>query len=198
MKQLTKGQKTKHHLYECAIALFKKKGYNNVSVDEIVKEAGTAKGTFYVHYDSKAAIIAQMLQEYDEYYSSIEAQLDPALSVAERLESFIRSSCQFTEKVIGLDMIRVLYTTQLGSGQLEQDALREDRALYRIIRNLLSEGQSNGSFRADYSVSVMSEWLTRCIRGTFYEWTMREGSFDLSEECIRFIHAFCTGLESRN
>ncbi len=197
MQPQTKGERTKRHLYRCAIELFKKNGYQNVSVDEIVKKAGTAKGTFYVHYDSKAAVIAQMLQEYDDYYDSIEENLSPALPVTERLEVFIRSSCRFTEEVVGLDMIRVLYTTQLASGQLEQDALRRDRTLYRIILGLLDEGRRTGIFRADQSVDQMGEWLIRCLRGTFYEWTMREGAFDLSEECIRFVRAFCVGLETR-
>ena len=41
---MKKGEKTKRHIYECAIELFRTKGYDKVSVDEIVKCAGTAKG----------------------------------------------------------------------------------------------------------------------------------------------------------
>ena len=41
MQPQTKGERTKRHLYRCAIELFKQNGYQNVSVDEIVKKAGT-------------------------------------------------------------------------------------------------------------------------------------------------------------
>ncbi len=133
MEKITKGAKTKRLLYECAIELFQEKGYDNVSVDEIVKKAGTAKGTFYIYYTSKSAIITQMLRDYDDYYDAVAAKLDPAAAVTDRLESIVRSSCQFTQEAIGLDLIRVLYTEQLLPGRAEQDAMNSDRALYRII-----------------------------------------------------------------
>ena len=44
---------TKDRLCETAYKLFKEKGYNNVSVDDICKECGVAKTTFYYHLDSK-------------------------------------------------------------------------------------------------------------------------------------------------
>ena len=50
---MKKGEKTKRHIYECAIELFRTKGYDKVSVDEIVKCAGTAKGTFYIYFETK-------------------------------------------------------------------------------------------------------------------------------------------------
>ena len=195
MKKLTKGVKTKRLLYECAMELFREKGYDNVSVDEIVKKAGMAKGTFYIYFESKAAIIIQMLPEYDDYYNTVAAQMDPAAPVSERLESIVSSSCQFTQEAIGLDLIRVLYTEQLLPGRTVQDAMDSDRALYRIIHELLAEGQRAGVYRSDFDVDEMRDWLIRCIRGTFYEWCIQEGRFDLCEECVRFVRAFCLGLE---
>lgn len=196
MEKLTKGVKTKRLLYKCAIELFQEKGYDNVSVDEIVKKAGTAKGTFYIYFESKAAIITQMLQEYDDYYDTVAARMNPDAPVSERLELMVYSSCQFTQEYIGLDLIRALYMEQLLPGRSEQDAMDSNRALYRIIHKLLTEGQRDGVYRTDFDVSEMGAWLIRCIRGTFYEWCIQEGRFDLCDECVRFVRAFCRGLES--
>lgn len=195
LEKQTKGSKTKRHLYQSALDLFREKGYDNVSVDEIVKKAGTAKGTFYIYFESKAAVISQMLQEYDNYYDEVAAHLSPELPVSQRLEAIVRSSCRFTQETIGLDLIRVLYTNQLIPGQREQDALNSNRALYHIIHELLLEGQRNGTYFSDFDVTEMGAWLIRCIRGTFYEWCMREGRFDLCDECLRFVRVFCRGLE---
>ena len=196
MEKVTKGEKTKRLLYESALELFHEKGYDNVSVGEIVKKAGTAKGTFYIYFESKAAVIAQMLQEYDDYYDRVAAEMDPAEPVSQRLEAVVYSSCRFTQESIGLDLIRVLYTNQLVPGQHEQDALNPNRALYRIIHDLLAEGQQNGTYLPYFDVNKMGVWLIRCIRGTFYEWCMREGSFDLCEECVHFVRTFCRGLQT--
>lgn len=196
MEKLTKGVKTKRLLYQCAIELFREKGYDNVSVDEIVKKAGMAKGTFYIYFESKAAIIAQMLPAYDDYYDTVAAQMDPSAPVPQRLEAIVYSSCKFTQEAIGLDLIRVLYTEQLLPGRAEQDAMNSDRALYRIIHELLAEGQRTGIYRPDLDVDEMRAWLIRCIRGTFYEWCLQEGGFDLCDECVRFVRTFCRGLGS--
>ena len=48
---------TKNKLYDSADQLFRKYGFNNVSVDSIVENAGVCKGTFYVHFDSKKSLI---------------------------------------------------------------------------------------------------------------------------------------------
>ncbi|MDO4489642.1 MAG: TetR/AcrR family transcriptional regulator [Lachnospiraceae bacterium] len=191
---MTKGEKTKKHLYQCSLELFREKGYDNVSVNEIVEKAGTAKGTFYVHFSSKAAVISEMFHEYDAYYKTLEEQMDPEASVTERLEEFIRASCNFTEKKIGLDLIRVLYIHQLTEGTIEQDALRSDRELYRIIKTFLLHGQTKGELRADFDIQQITDYLIRSIRGTFYEWAMKEGAFSLTEECVSYIRVFLSGL----
>ncbi|MCQ2510585.1 MAG: TetR/AcrR family transcriptional regulator [Lachnospiraceae bacterium] len=193
---MTKGQKTKQQLYHCALELFREKGYDNVSVNEIVEKAGTAKGTFYVHFSSKAAVISEMFHEYDDYYLEIEEQMDNNAPVLKRLEEFIRASCSFTEEKIGLDMIRVLYLNQLTEGEIEQDALRTDRALYQIITKLLIQGQESGELKKIFKVEQMVAWIVRSIRGTFYEWAIKEGSFSLSEECLRYVHALIYGLKA--
>ncbi|MDW7651500.1 MAG: TetR/AcrR family transcriptional regulator [Bacillota bacterium] len=44
-------------ILETAITIFKEKGYENASIDEITKSVGIAKGTFYNFYTSKSEIL---------------------------------------------------------------------------------------------------------------------------------------------
>lgn len=53
---------TKKLLFSTAIKLIKQHGFENISVSDICKQANVAKGTFYVHYQSKEDIIR------DSYY----------------------------------------------------------------------------------------------------------------------------------
>ena len=46
-------------LYVAAVALFEEKGYDAVTVAEITRAAGVAKGTFFNHFPSKADILAE-------------------------------------------------------------------------------------------------------------------------------------------
>ena len=179
---MNKGARTKQLLYDCAIALFKEKGYRNVSVDEIVRKAGTAKGTFYIYFESKSSIVGEMMHRYDAYYDSLCLEMSPSQSVEERLDFLISRSCSFTEKEIGLDLIRVLYENQLQMRPEEQEAMDINRTLYQVIISLIREGQEKGLYRQDQDCLYLAELLIRCLRGTFYEWCMKDGGFDLKQE----------------
>ena len=100
---MKKGEKTKRHIYECAIELFRTKGYDKVSVDEIVKCAGTAKGTFYIYFETKADVLIYMLEAYDDYYDKVASGFLPEMGVEERLLVITQSSSEFTENVMGRD-----------------------------------------------------------------------------------------------
>lgn len=56
--------KTKQKIFEAAKHLVIKHGIENVSVDSIVKAAGVSKGAFYVHFESKDALAAALVNEY--------------------------------------------------------------------------------------------------------------------------------------
>lgn len=57
--KMRKGEKRKQELLRIAYRMFLTGGYENTSVDEIIEEAGIAKGTYYYHFSSKE----QMLEE---------------------------------------------------------------------------------------------------------------------------------------
>lgn len=194
MKGETKGRRTKQQLYRCAMELFREKGYDCVSVDEIVRKAGTAKGTFYIYFNSKADIITEMLRQYDDYYDEVAAGLDSAWSVERRLGHMIQASCRFTQDVIGLDLIRVLYIREVsGSGQ-EVRELNEERALFRILVGLLEEGQRTGQCTAAMPAQELAMLILRGIRATFFEWCCRDGALDLTQETLCFWTVFSQGL----
>ena len=71
-ENLTKRQmqalKTKNKIYQAAVQEINEKGFNNVNIEDITKAAEVAKGTFYVHFDSKEAIILYTFEHSDEIY----------------------------------------------------------------------------------------------------------------------------------
>lgn len=53
----TKGQKTRHAIFQAAEKIFGSHGVNNANISEITREAGVAQGTFYVHFKSKNDLV---------------------------------------------------------------------------------------------------------------------------------------------
>lgn len=89
---MKKGEKRKQDLIQIAYRLFITRGYEHTSVDEIIAEAGIAKGTYYYYFESKEQmledVIGMMLQSETE---KAEAVLHTDLSVPEKIAAIIAS-----------------------------------------------------------------------------------------------------------
>lgn len=53
---------TKKILFDTALALFREKGCENVSIQEICKAAGTTRNAFYYHYTSKEDLLCSYFE----------------------------------------------------------------------------------------------------------------------------------------
>ena len=89
---MKKGEKRKQDLIRIAYHLFVTRGYGHTSVDEIIAEAGIAKGTYYYYFESKEQmledVIGMMLRTEAE---KAEAVLHTDLSVPEKIVGIIAS-----------------------------------------------------------------------------------------------------------
>jgi AcrR family transcriptional regulator len=89
--------KTRAQLVQAARALYAERAVEAVTIDDLVNEAGVAKGTFYVHFehltDLQAAIADQLAQELDDLLQPFRLQLaDPIERVAAGCAAFIREA----------------------------------------------------------------------------------------------------------
>lgn len=92
-----RGVKSARKLLEVAAALFTSKGIDETTVDDIVASAGIAKGTFYHHYDSKAALLAALQSSVvADFHAHIEAALGdcPAEDLPLKLDTWVRAACE--------------------------------------------------------------------------------------------------------
>ena len=58
---MKKGEKRKQDLIQIAYRLFVSRGYEHTSVDEIIAEAGIAKGTYYYYFESKEQMLEDVI-----------------------------------------------------------------------------------------------------------------------------------------
>ena len=51
---------TREHIQTAALEAFAERGYVAVTIDDIVRRAGIGRATFYLHFDSKAAVLREL------------------------------------------------------------------------------------------------------------------------------------------
>ena len=98
---------TREKLYLSAERLCQAHNFSDLSVDAIVEAAGVSKGTFYVHFESKDALLAALLADYvnrvDLDYQAYAASLPPHTPAAEKLLALIAKIADTLEHAIGRD-----------------------------------------------------------------------------------------------
>ncbi|HEY3621434.1 MAG TPA: TetR/AcrR family transcriptional regulator [Roseiarcus sp.] len=89
--------KTRAQLMQAARALYAERTIESVTIDDVVNEAGVAKGTFYVHFehlpDLQVAVADELAQELDDLLQPFRLQLaDPIERIAAGCAAFIREA----------------------------------------------------------------------------------------------------------
>ncbi len=62
MSKITENQQNKRtNILDAAYELFTSKSFNNTSIDDVVKKAGIAKGTFYLYFKDKHDLMERLI-----------------------------------------------------------------------------------------------------------------------------------------
>lgn len=194
-----KAAETKRKIFEAARQLVAEQGIENVSVDSIVKAAEVSKGSFYVHFESKYALVADLVNDYTStadmdyksfFYAISDSKpvLDILLLSAEKISDFIESN-------IGLDNMRMLYKAHLTKTINTTSAMSYNRDLYKLFSEVLERGIRQGELRDDISVDSLAKHLILAIRGITFEWCIRYPDFNLKEQVLAHFEILLYGIK---
>jgi TetR/AcrR family transcriptional regulator, transcriptional repressor for nem operon len=82
---------TRTLLLETALSLIWNSNYNSVGVNEICKQAGVTKGSFYHHFESKAELFCEATSHHwEQIRQDLDCILSPINSPLEQLENWIQ------------------------------------------------------------------------------------------------------------
>lgn len=77
-------EERRHQILEAARGVFAHKGYHASSITDILAAANIARGTFYLHFESKRTVFSELLDSFTDRLSSAVQRVDLASDISAR------------------------------------------------------------------------------------------------------------------
>jgi AcrR family transcriptional regulator len=144
-------------ILKSARALFFKKGFNKVTVDEIAKVSELGKGSIYLYFNSKEEIYAQiLLNDIDNFNQQVSVLLNKKSPASDLLVEF---SCIYVDFFLNdPELFRILMTYMLQpakmnlSKELNSQILSANARSIDVIGKVLQLGVESKEFSANISL----------------------------------------------
>jgi len=146
-------------ILDAAARVFVEKGPSAATIDDVAAEAGVAKGTVYLYFDSKDQLLADLGGRYMQGLVRSAERLveeDDSGRLIDRFDSFLEEMANslFAER----ELHHVLFH---GGPASEAEAMQEMREL---IRRFVERGVASGEFKAK-DVGFTADFLLQGLHG---------------------------------
>jgi len=187
------SRNTRGRIIEAAWKLFYRYGYDDTTVDAIIKESGTSRGSFYHYFEGKDALLSSLSYLFDEKYEELMEVLDPNMDSFEQLMYLNRELFAMIENSISLDLLARLYSSQLVT-RGDKHLLEHNRTYYKVLRQIIQQGQQRGELRSDVTVNEMVRVYAMCERAFIYDWCLSNGDYSLLQYGKTMLPMFFGGF----
>jgi len=150
-------EKREQLILDVAKSHFEKFGYKRTVIDDIVREVGIAKGTFYLHFKSKRELYLRIIQRVQEQAIRI---LDRQLEKEQTPAELIRNVLHLAIDVLQKEPL-VLATLRGEQDNFVIKAMMAEPGMNQLVdstiayyRQVLEEGIQIGEFREDLNLDI--------------------------------------------
>ena len=196
------SRNTKGRIISAAWKLFYEQGYEGTTVEDIVFESGTSKGSFYHYFDGKDALMGTLAYVFDEKYEELIPALDPNMGALETLAYINHELYVMIEASVSIDLLTRLLSTQL-LARGEKHLLDRSRVYFRLLTcpawgfsgddlahlrarcpegdlyQCLEQGAERGELRREVSVDELVRAFAMWERAQLYDWCLCGGDYSL-------------------
>ena len=189
------SRNTRGRIIEAAWKLFYRYGYDDTTVEEIIEESGTSRGSFYHYFEGKDALLSSLSYLFDEKYEELMDTIDPTMDSFDQLMYLNRELFSMIENSISLDLLARLYSSQLVT-RGDKHLLDHNRTYYKLLRQIIQQGQQRGQLRQDVTVNEMVRVYALCERALIYDWCLSNGDYSLLQYGKTMLPMFFGGFRA--
>ena len=172
------ARNTRGRIISAAWKLFYEQGYEDTTVEDIVFESETSKGSFYHYFDGKDALLGTLAYVFDEKYEQLMEVMDPSMGAIEKLIYLNHELFAMIDGSVSMDLLARLLSTQL-LARGEKHLLDRNRYYFKLLRQIVSAGQEAGQLRRDRTVNDIVKAYALWERALLYDWCLCGGDYSL-------------------
>lgn len=183
---------TRNKIFEVSARLFKEKGIENTTVDEIVKEAGIGKGTFFNYFPSKTALLLYFAQQKEELtYNQIKNEALKSISTREKIINTLVFVAKTNEKDKELTKMFVFeYMRHYGYGQDE----RRSQNLSNILYGIIEDGIKKEDVKSTIDANKVAQIISAIYFHSLMEWLWSKIDYSFSDDISGKIDMVFDGI----
>jgi AcrR family transcriptional regulator len=191
-----KKARLREDIVRTAVQLFRKRGYEDTRIDDIVQTLEISQPTFFRYFPSKDAILREVGQRAYLYITKhLESELSTEAPTSERLRRFYHMLARETEKD------RALWRAVVLAGAMDPvrspDFREPEEAAARVLREILSEGQKRGEITRSFPVVHLAEFMEGLYLTVVRAWAVDlTGPHRLSERVRSAVDFFLRGAKA--
>ena len=161
----------KEDILETGYHILRKNGYHRVGINEILKEAGIPKGSFYNFFESKEDFAAQVIDQYGkrnrEWISDLMAKDTSPYTSIKNFYKYLIDLNEQDEFRSGCLVNMMSNETGRLYEKLAKVADDSFKSWLDVIAETIKKGQDSGEITKQYSAYDLAEFLHTGLYGTF-------------------------------
>ncbi len=157
--------KRRRLIVESAAECFIEKGFHQTSVRDIAAKAKISLGNLYNHFESKAALIAEIAALEAEEMAEIEEKLQREEPAANIIDSFVQSYFDYVTQPTNTLLSAEIYVEALRNEDVAKEfELNRDR-LVSLLSAVLKKGQSENNFKLEGKPVEIANLIIDLVEG---------------------------------
>jgi AcrR family transcriptional regulator len=168
---------------DSALELFAAHGYDAVRVEDVAREAGVSRATFYNHFSEREEVLGALFQRLLATEDASEGTTRGDLPPLEQVEHVATAAAR--RMVDHPQLARFLYSLPVRHETLLKPEAEATPALFVTIHHLLETAAARGELRTDASVDLMCIHVHNALEAAMRAWA--EGLTDDPVERVRAL-----------
>lgn len=185
------SRNTKGRIVSAAWKLFYDQGYEQTTVEDIIAESGTSKGSFYHYFEGKDSLLETLSLLFDEKYEELQSVAEEMNAVA-ALIFLNRELFTMIDNRIPLELLARLLSSQLVT-RGEKHLLDRNRTYFRLLQRIVRRGQEKGELKSDLTANEIVKGYAMFERALMYDWCLSGGEYALGKYAADMMPTFLEG-----